>query len=61
MDHNSMERVMEHYYRQGYTDGRNTIKENLQAAITEIGNIKGIGSRRMEEIREILHRTGGEE
>lgn len=61
MDHNSMERAIEHYYRQGYTDGRNTIKENIQTAITEIGNIKDIGSRRMEEIREIIHKAAGKD
>lgn len=57
MDHNSMERTLDHYYRQGHTDSRKAIKKNIQTALTEIENIKGIGSSRIDEIRRIIHKA----
>lgn len=59
MDHHSMECMVNQYYQKGYTTGKLHLMKSIETALDEIGNIKGIGNKKMEEIRKIVYEAAG--
>lgn len=54
LDHNMMNEYLIGIYLQGYEKGAATAGLDVEKALEEIGNIKGIGKTKLEEIKAVL-------
>ena len=63
MDHSTMEACIAGYYDQGYTAGQKAAEGilDMAAALETIGGIKGIGTMKLERIRDALLQAGAKD
>lgn len=59
MDQEQMKSAVNAYYLQGYEKGAATAGLDVEKALERIGQIKGIGSEKMEQIKQALIDSGG--
>lgn len=60
MDHAQFDQFCERFYKEGFEDGRKSVPGmDIKEVMERISSVKGIGAKRLEEIRQAIEKDGG--